>query len=98
MREKTYHEEIVPLSCQETKDIVELLKQGRIVRLDNLTLTSQASNSPLSCAECTLPRPCRDNRTTPNICLVCVDLDWAFSPKLPWRRIIKLADRQDYKL
>ena len=96
MREKTYHEGIVPLSGQETAEIVLKLREGRTVVVDNVRLkASEPSLEPMSCGNCSLPRPCRDDQHESNICVVCLELDWSYEPRKTWRRYLKLAEHQN---
>ena len=97
MRKKTYHPEIVPLNANQVFEMVENLKEGKVVTVDTVRVKGSEPGQQIRlCATCDLPRPCRDVRTNSNICSVCLALDFSYSPKEAWkRRVLVLADNQN---
>lgn len=98
MRERTFHPEIKTLSLKEVRSLVDELKHGKVIKVDHICLKASEPGQPIrQCHECDLPRPCRNERSIPNICQLCIELDLVYWPRKTFaRRTLILADYQDY--
>ena len=96
MRNRTFHPEIVPLNGTQVQELVDRIKGGKVVSVDNVRVKgSEPGQEIKQCLTCELPRPCRDVRTNPNMCSVCLALDFSYGYRDSWkRRVLILADKQ----
>ena len=97
MRKRTFHPEIVPLNGTQVQELVEQIKVGKVITVDNVRVKGSEPGqlTVRQCNKCELPRPCRDARTNPNMCSVCLALDFSYGYRDSWkRRVLILADRQ----
>ena len=97
MRKRTFHPDIVPLNGTQVQELVDRIKGGKVVSVDNVRVKgSEPGQEIKQCLTCELPRPCRDVRTNPNMCSVCLALDFSYSLHTAWaRRVLILADSQN---
>ena len=94
MEKAVVKEWVVPMTEQQIKEAVELLREGKIAIIDRIKFTSTCSCEPITCSHCKLPRYIPDTRHCANVCLVCCMLDWVYEPRRLWRRIIRMCDNQ----
>ena len=96
MRKRTFHPDIGPLNGTQVQELVDRIKGGKVVSVDNVRVKgSEPGQEIKQCLTCELPRPCRDVRTNPNMCSVCLALDFSYGYRDSWkRRVLILADKQ----